>query len=203
MKGENVVNRASWRRRAVAIVVAAAVCAAAAACGSEGAAESDAPAVEEAAGSQFQKIRPGDRVYTLDDLTSVGFKKGRTYGVEGLTGAVSAYYGFWGLDPYDRDDYEVRFYASHEDAVEHGTAFAEERIGHGAKLTKETATWTEGVKDARVCVNIGGTMSHGDSCLEPKYFDYVIAANMVLLCQGRDSLTSLEACDELLAEVGE
>ena len=46
-------------------------------------------------------------------------------------------------------------------------------------------------------------MSHGDSCLEPKYFDYVIAANMVLLCQGRDSEGSLEACDELLAQMAE
>ena len=83
------------------------------------------------------------------------------------------------------------------------TAFAEERIGRDAKLTAETATWDEGVKDARECVNIGGTMSHGDSCLEPKYFDYVIAANMVLLCQGRDPMQSLEACDELLAEMAE
>jgi len=188
--------RLRWDGKAAAIVSAALMCAAAIACGSEDSGQAGA-----AVGDEIQKIRPGSEAYALEDLTSFGFKKGRTYDVEGLPEAVDAYFGFWGLDPYNRKDYEVRFYASHEDAVAHGTALAEERIGHEAKLTEETATWTEGVKDARVCVNIGGTMSHGDSCLEPKYFDYVIAANMVLLCQGRDSPTSLEACDALLAQM--
>jgi len=187
-----------------AIAVAAAACLAGVACGGGEVGEAgEASKSQETGGSQIQKIRPGTAVYTLDDLKAFGFKKARTYDVEGLPEAVSAHYGFWGLDPYDRADYEVRFYESHEDAVEHGPAFADERIGREAKLTKETATWAEGVKDARVCVNIGGTMSHGDSCMEPKYFDYVIAANMVLLCQGRDSLMSLEACDELLAQMAE
>ena len=192
----------SWSCRVAAMAMAVLVLAAMSGCGSEGGTESGASAAEEAVGSELQKIRPGSQVYAFENLTSFGFKKARTYDVEGLPEAVSAYYGFWGLDPYKRADYEVRFYASHEDAIEYGTAFAEERIGRDAKLTAETATWTEGVKDARECVNIGGTMSHGDSCLEPKYFDYVIAANMVLLCQGRDSLGSLQACDELLAQLG-
>ena len=162
------MSKTDWRCRAAAIVVGAVVCAAVAACGSEGAEESEGSAVEGAVGSQTQKIRPGDRVYALEDLTSVGFKKGRTYDVEGLTGAVSAYYGFWGSDPYERDDYEVRFYASHEDAVEHGTALAEERIGRDAKLTKDTATWDEGVKDARECISAGGAnAAHASTCLEP------------------------------------
>ena len=195
------MSRASWGRL-TAVVVAATVCAAVVACGSEDAEEGGAAKSEEAVGSQIQKIRPGSRVYALEDLTAVGFKKDKTYDVEGLPEAVSAYYGFWGLDPYNRKEYEVRLYASHEAAVEHGTTLAEERIGRDAKLTKETATWTEGVKDARMCISYRASSAQwASTCLEPKYFDYVIAANMVLLCQGLEPPESLKVCDELLAEM--
>ena len=56
------------------------------------------------------------------------------YDVEDLTGANSAYFGFWGLDPYNRQDYELRFFSPHSDAVELGTALADERIGDSASL---------------------------------------------------------------------
>ncbi|NQU96950.1 MAG: hypothetical protein HQ548_04820 [Chloroflexi bacterium] len=196
------MSKLSWSCRVAAVAMAVLVLVAMSGCGSEDTGESGAPAAEESASQGIQKIRPGSQVYVVEDLTSLGFKKAKTYNVEGLPEAVAAYYGFWGLDPYKRADYEVRFYASHEDAVEYGTALVEERIGREAKLTVETATWGEGVKDARECISAGGSSSqHASTCLEPKYFDYVIAANMVLLCQGRDSLGSLETCDELLAEM--
>ena len=196
--------KSGWGCRATAAAMAALVLVAMSGCEGEDGGEAGGSAVEESTGQGIQKIQPGDRVYKLDDLMAVGFKKGRTYDVEGLPEAVGAYYGFWGLDPYKRADYEVRLYVSHEDAVEHGTALAEERIGRDAKLTVETATWDEGVKDARECISAGGSSSqHASTCLEPKYFDYVIAANMVLLCQGRDSIQSLQACDALLAEMAE
>lgn len=38
---------------------------------------------------------PGKTV-TYADLQAIGFKKSKEYNVEGLTGADSAYYGFWG-----------------------------------------------------------------------------------------------------------
>ncbi len=189
--------RLGWNPKVAAIALAALMCAGAIACGSD---DTGQPAA--APGDEIQKIRPGSQVYALEDLTAFGFKKGKTYDVEGLPEAVNAYYGFWGLDPYNRKDYEVRFYASHEDAVEHGTALAKERIGPEAKLTKEEATWPEGVKDARMCISYRASSAQwASTCLEPKYFDYVIAANMVLLCQGLDSLESLQACDALLAEL--
>ena len=50
--------------------------------------------VEEAGSLGIQKIRPSNRVYTLDDLTSFGFKKARTYDVKALPEAVNAHYGF-------------------------------------------------------------------------------------------------------------
>ena len=155
-----------------------------------------------AAGDELQKIRPGDRVYTLEDLTSCGFKESKAYDVAELPEAVVAYYGICGTDPCNRKDNEVRFYASREDAVEHGPAPAEERIGRDAKPTKETATWDEGIKDARECISSGGSNAqHASTCLEQKYFDYMIAANMVPVCQGRGSPMSLRACDALLGQM--
>ncbi|MBM3958123.1 MAG: hypothetical protein FJ313_08745, partial [Gemmatimonadetes bacterium] len=71
--------RSGWALRVVVMAAAAAVaCAGVVACGSEGGAavegEGAAQAREGAAAGGMQKIRPGSRVYVLDDLTAVGFK---------------------------------------------------------------------------------------------------------------------------------
>ena len=146
---------------------------------------------------------PGEKL-TIEDLQAVGFKKSKTYDVEGLVGADNAYYGFWGLDPYDRKDYEVRFFASHSEAIELGTAQADERSGEDAILDKELMSWPEGVKDARECKGDKGSgpVSHGvQSCKSPKYWDYSIYANMILLCSGGDIETARILCNDLLETI--
>ena len=146
---------------------------------------------------------PGKNL-TIEDLQAVGFKKSKTYDVEGLVGADSAYYGFWGPDPYDRKDYEVRFFASYSDAIELGTAQADERSGEDAILDKELMSWPEGVKDARECKGDKGSgpVSHGvQSCKSPKYWDYSIYANMILLCSGSDIETARILCNDLLETI--
>ena len=145
------------------------------------------------------KITPSETIFSLDDLLDVGFKKGKTFDVEGLTGATDAYLGYWGVDPYDRKDYEARFYPSHADAVEFGTIFADERTGPDAVIKSGEPMWEEGAKDARACTRSAG----GDSsnCRISKYGDYVIYGNIILVCQGRDSSTSLEQCAALLEQL--
>ena len=145
------------------------------------------------------KITPSETIFSLESLTDVGFKKGKTFDVEGLTGAITAYLGFWGLDPYDRKNYEARFYPSHADAVEFGTIFADERTGPDAVIKTGETMWEEGAKDARACTRSAG----GDSsnCRISKYGDYIIYGNMILICQGRDSTTSLEQCALLLEQI--
>jgi len=146
---------------------------------------------------------PGKNL-TIEDLQAVGFKKSKTYDVEGLVGADNAHYGFWGPDPYDRKDYEVRFFASHSDAIELGTAQADERSGEDAILDKELMSWPEGVKDARECKGDKGSgpVSHGvQSCKSPKYWDYSIYANMILLCSGGDIETARILCNDLLETI--
>ena len=51
------------------------------------------------------------------------------YNVEGLTAATGAWFGWWRVGGGDPMDFEVRFYRSHEDAVEYGTPFAKEASG--------------------------------------------------------------------------
>ena len=141
--------RNSLPGRAAVVVVLTGALFALVACGS-GADAGDG--VEEA----VQRVVASDRVYTADDLSGVGFKKSKRYDVDELPEALDALSGFWGPDPYNRKDFEVRFYGSHQDAVEYGTAPADEASGDDAKLDEETATWTEGLKDRRR-MSSGGT----------------------------------------------
>ena len=155
-----------------------------------------------AGSSGIQPISDISQTFTLDDLTAFGFKKSKTYDLEGLTGAVAVYYGFWDTDPYDRKDYEVRFYPSHEDAVNIGTALADERLVP-AKLKDDTSSWPQGLKDARLCGGdeASGPVSHGiQSCTQARYKTYFIYGNMILLCSGGDESQAEERCRKLLGQ---
>jgi hypothetical protein len=161
------------------------------ACGAEA-----APAVEPTTGPA---ILASEKLLTLGDLTAVGFKKGKTFDVAELENAESAYYGFYGSDPYNRAEYEARFYRTHADAVAFGVGPAEERTGKDAILKSDEAGWDEGLKEARACTRSAG----GDSsnCRISRYGGYVIYGNLVLVCQGRDATESRNTCDELLARI--
>lgn len=151
----------SGRRILVLMFVLVLAGLATAACGSDDGAGSST--------TEIPKVFSTERILSLDDLKAIGFKKSKTYDVEGLTKADAAYYGFWDPDPYKRKEYEVRFYASHQDAVEFGVAFADERVGENAKLKKDTAAWPEGLKEARSCGGeFGGIASHSiQACTNP------------------------------------
>jgi len=147
----------------------------------------------------FQKVTPSDRVYAIEDLFAMGFKKSKQYDVEGLPGGIDAWSGFWGPDPYDRSDYEIRVYASHEDAVEYGTPLAEEVTGEEAELHKDNPTWKEGAKDRwRSSSVVGLTRGLQSGRLGPKYLDFAIFANLVILSEGEDSADSFERCEALV-----
>ena len=149
----------------------------------------------------IQKITPRDKIYTLEDLKTAGFKKSRNYKVEGLVGATEAY---WGL--HDRIEIEVRFYETHEDAKTLGIPMAEESTGPDAKLKKEDATWDVGIKDRRMCG--GGEKGTKDnwshdigSCTSHKYGEFVVYGNFIVLCQGFEEKTALSRCNDLLSKL--
>ncbi|NQU97053.1 MAG: hypothetical protein HQ548_05355, partial [Chloroflexi bacterium] len=116
----------------------------------------------------------------------------------GLTAATDAWFGWWqpaGSTPFD---IEVRFYQSHGDAVEYGTPFADEASGKDAVLNSNDATWKGDVRDRRSVIGgvRGGVASSGTG---PRYGDYAIFANMVVLCEGTTSDHSLERCESLIS----
>jgi hypothetical protein len=188
-------NNGSKARLLILLVAIAAMSIAAVACGSDS---------EDGVGSgsegSIAKIDATTRIYTDADITGVEFfKHDDDYDVEGLEGAVSAIYGFYGSDPYNRLEYEARFYPDHATALAQGVDFADEATGAEASLLQDVQRWDEGIKDRRQCAGNGG--HHSGKCDNPKYFDYVVVGNMVLLCQGKDTETSHKACADLMAVV--
>ena len=165
---------------------------AAAACGSGKSASGDKE-------FQFQKTSPSDRTYALEDFAAAGFKKSKEYNVEGLPEAESAWKGFWGPDASNRTDYELRFYPSHDAAVEVGAPLADEATGAKFKLKKDSQMWTEGAKDrwrsGNVTAGSTGGVTAGPG---PIYGDFAIFGNVVLLCEGADSGQALERCRGLV-----
>ena len=146
---------------------------------------------------KIEKITPSDTIFTYDSLTPIGFKKTKTYKVKDLPEANSAYFGFL---KETKAEYEVRFYNSHQDAVDYGTSLAEERTGENAIVKTEDATWKEGIKEARSC---GGSknMNHSATCMIPKFGDYIIFGNMILLCEGYDPEVSMLNCSNIIEKL--
>jgi len=137
----------------------------------------------------FEKISDTGLILSIDDVKAIGWKRGKEYDVEGLTGAEAAYLGFWSPPGLTTVNYEIRIYPSHQTAVELGTPFAEESTGEDAVLDADDAMWPEGVHDRRVVVGGGSRGSQN-----PLYFDYVILNNLVILCEGRTSEHAMERC---------
>jgi len=164
----------------------------AAACGG-GADASGTPAPEKRA---FERVMSSDTVYAVDDFLGVGFKKSKHYDVEGLPEATDAWYGFCRVDG-NPVDYELRFYASYEDAVEYGTALAEEVVGDDAVLSSEKMTWKEGSNERRTIIG-GGYGAEAYSGAAARYADFAIYGNVVMLCEGTGSAHSLERCEALV-----
>ncbi len=150
---------------------------------------------------EFERIQDTGSVLTPENVFAAGFRESKTYSVEGLPGASDAMFGFWRASGGDPLDYELRFYASHGDAVSLGTAPAEEGTGDDAVLDAESATYKEGVQDRRTIIGAGGG-GGARSGIGPKYADFVIYNNVVILCPGGQVEQSHERCADLIEAVG-
>ncbi len=177
------------RRKTLVLLLAAAFSIAVVACGSDSGGSS---------ASGFEQVKPFGTVLTIEDLKAIGFKASKQYDVEGLTGAVDAWLGFWGPGGSDRKDYEVRFYPSHEVAVSIGTAQAVEGTGDEFAATRRNPTWASGVKDRWRSRGVTDVSSPGSrQAPGPSYLDYTIFGNVILLCEGLSGEQSLETCEAL------
>ncbi len=97
----------------------------------------------------FQKVTSSEQLFTIDNFSAIRFKVSKEYNVEGLTAATGAWFGFWRPEGSDAKEFEIRFYSSHEEAVQFGMPFADEATGEDAVLDEDEATWKEGIKDRR------------------------------------------------------
>ena len=105
-----------------------------------------------------------DSFYTIEDLEAVGFKKNRQFGVETVPGTTDIWYGF-----FQQRDIEVRFYESHQSAVELGVEPAELHSPH-----------SRAERPLIPVVNL--------------YPAYAVAGNTVMLCERQ-----LSTCEALIA----
>lgn len=147
--------------------------------------------------SEFERIQDTGTILTTETLFATGFKDSKTYSVTDLPGASTAVFGFWRAPGKDPLDFEARFYASHADAIRLGTAPAEEGSGDDAVLDAESAVFKEGVQDRRTIIGSGGG-GGARSGIGPKYADFVIYNNVVILCPGGQIEQSLERCADLI-----
>lgn len=141
----------------------------------------------------FPQISDPGSVFTIDDVKATGYKESSSYSTEGLPGVTEVSFGFLriaGGDPYD---YELRFYESHQAAIDQGTAMAEEGTGEDAILSEDDATYKDGVKNRRMIIG-GGAGGGARSGIGPKFGTYAIFGNMIMLCQGSDPEVSLQRC---------
>ena len=144
----------------------------------------------------FQQVTDIDTIFTPDDLKTIGFKQARSYELEGLPGASAAIFGFWRIASGDPIDYEIRFYSNHEDAVELGSAPADEGSGADAHLIDTYATYKHGVKDRRMVLGTGRS-GGAQSGTGPRYGNYAIYGNIAMLCGGAVGNQALDRCEEL------
>jgi hypothetical protein len=145
--------------------------------------------------ASFQRISDFERLLTIADVESTGWKETKTYDVEGLENAEAAQVGFWKHPIVGPLDFEIRVYSDHQTAVDDGTPFAEESSGEDAALNATTAMWDDGVRDRRLMVGQGGGTQTA------KFGDFVILGNLVILCQGRNSEQALEQCEPFVNQI--
>ena len=137
------------------------------------------------------RVLDRDDLLSLDDLVALGLKSGKTYDVSTLPGGVEAGLLFWRVDNV-AVEYEARIYGSHADAVELGTAPAEEGSGEDAIIDVRDAVYKEGIRDRRKIFR------YPAGALQPKYGAYAIYANMVVLCEGKDDAEGWDRCSALI-----
>ena len=111
--------------------------------------------------------------FTTDSFIKAGWKKSKQYDTETVPNATEIWYGF-----YNRKDIEIRFYDSHQEAIEFGIPAAEASIEGAVKRSK----------GGKLLDFSGGSFSG--------YADYLIAGNAILLCE-----MDLSACELLMENV--
>ena len=138
----------------------------------------------------IEKITDSGIIFSIQEIKEMGFKKNHEYKVDDLPGAVSAYFGFIKNDLGDPEDYEIRFYNNHSDAIELGIKYTDNVTGENGCISKDCALWEEGLKH-RIRMSDLGT-------LHPKYMSYIVYNNFILMWPGYDEGEALSKCTSII-----
>tara|TARA_B100001996_G_scaffold86878_2_gene64271 strand:- start:2188 stop:2691 length:504 start_codon:yes stop_codon:yes gene_type:complete len=148
---------------------------------------------EEVLPPPIEKISDTGSIFSIQNIKDIGFKNNNEYKVDELPGAVSAFFGFIKNDLGEPEDYEIRFYENHSDAVELGIKYADNVTGETGCISKDCSLWTEGLKH-RIQMHDLGT-------LHPKYMTYVVYNNFILFCPGYGEDEAILKCNYIINKI--
>ena len=114
-----------------------------------------------------------DRNFTPDSFVTAGWKKSKQYDTATVPESTEIWYGF-----FNQKDIEIRFYETHEAAVELGIPAATSSIEGAVKRSK------------------GGKLLDFSGGSFTGYADYLVVGNAVLLCE-----FDRTRCDQLVANL--
>ena len=162
------------------------------------------PVLEDA----FEQVIDNGKIYTSKDFFDAGFKEYKEYNVSKLTGAIEAWYGYWGPDEDSVKYYELRFYPDHSTAVSDGTPFAEDATGEDAVLGRKETMWRVGLAERKTStpkIEFGRAKNMtlaSEKRRLARYADYIIFNNVIMLCEGEDSNEAFKLCNDLIDLLG-
>ena len=128
---------------------------------------------EETIGDEAASILLSDRDFTPDSFVTAGWKKSKQYDTATVPESSEIWYGF-----FNQKDIEIRFYETHEAAVEFGVHAATSSIEGAVKRSK------------------GGKLLDFSGGSFTGYADYLVVGNAVLLCE-----FDRTRCDQLVANL--
>ena len=140
------------------------------ACGCQNSTSED-PSAKEGVGTS--SILLSDRNFTPDSFVQAGWKKSKQYDTATVPESTEIWYGF-----FNQKDIEIRFYETHEAAIELGIPAATSSIEGAVKRSK------------------GGKLLDFSGGSFTGYADYLVAGNSVLLCE-----FDRTRCDQLIANI--
>ena len=142
----------------------------------------------------LEKITDSKNIFTIQDFKSIKFKESKKYNMD-LPGIKSAHYGFIKNNLNESEEFEIRFYGSHQSAVNDGKEYADNITGKNGCIKKDCSFFTGNLKHRQKIsepANVAGGAGNGIPIA--KYLNYVIYGNFILMCPGYDESEALKTC---------
>lgn len=149
----------------------------------------------------IEKVTDTGKEFSIENFKEIGFKKSKEYDVKNLPNATSAFFGFVKNELGNPEDYEIRFYANHKEAVQSGTKYADNITGENACLKKDCSLWTENLNQ-RIHLE-GGRNDTWNTTPDTKYMNYVIHNNLILMCPGYNEEDALVNCTNMINKINQ